>query len=299
MLLLCHCVLNVNSRAPGIARWSNVVQPVWDIIKLKNLQFIQLPCPETVYLGLRRWWFVKEQYSNVLFRELCRKMAIGISEILVENKIREFKLIGLGISPSCGYRETQSDPSWGGRPREIDTESDITSGLGVLIEALDKIFREYGFIFKIYDLPPSLIYPDERTGIKKYPRSFEDSVKELFEFLEFDYELSKLHEYSKDVDSDIRSRKILICPFEILSEKFETIEEYIRNKYGLILIPKSDNLTPQKEELVNMFAMQVENHLEVGHHIELYRYREHSSLFKRFMKILEDRGLLKNIHIVY
>lgn len=299
MLMLCHCVVNVNSRAPGIARWSNVVQPAWDIIKGKNFSFIQLPCPEAVYLGLRRWWYVKEQYSNALFRELCEKMAVGISEILVENKIKEFKLIGLGISPSCGYRETQSDPSWGGRPREIDVESNLTIGSGVLIETLEKVFRKYRFIFEIYDLPPSLIYPGERIGIKKYPRSFEDSVKELSEFLGFDYKLFKLHEYDKYVDSDIRSRKILICPFEMLVEKFDTIEEYIEDRHGLILIPRSNSPTSEKEEIANMFALQVENHLEVGHQIKLYKYDTHSILFKRFIEILKHRGLLKKINVVY
>ncbi|MCX8192875.1 MAG: hypothetical protein N3G77_03595 [Nitrososphaeria archaeon] len=298
MLLLCHCILNVNSRAPGIARWKNVVKPVWDIMRREGYQFIQLPCPEAFYLGLRRWWFVKEQYSNALFKDLCKKMSIGCSEILLENKIKRFKLLCLGISPSCGYRETQSDPSWGGSPREVDIESNITTGPGVLIETMDKIFRDYGFSYEIYDLPPSIIYPRERVGVKKYPRNFKDSVRELSEFLGFNYKLLNLDEYDEYVDSDIRSRKILVCPYEAIEKDIETIEKYIDEGYGLMIVPKSNNLTLEKEEIAFMFALQVENHLEIGHQITLYNYNEYSLLFQKFIKFLRERDLLEKISVL-
>lgn len=298
MLLLCHCVVNVNSRAPGIARWSNVVRPVWDVIRAQNLQFVQLPCLEAAYLGLRRWWLVKEQYSNALFKDLCKNVAIGISEILKENCIERVKLVGLGISPTCGYRETQSDPCWGGRPREVNLKNNITSGSGILIETLEKILRDYQFVYEIYDLPPCIIYPDGRVGVEKYPRSFEDSIKEVFEFLGVGYRLLKLNEYSKSVDLDIRSCKIFICPHEALIEKNEVIEKYVEDGYGLVLIPRSNALTFEKKEVARMFALQVENHLDVGHKIVLYKYDKCSALFHKFVKFLKDRNLLENIFTV-
>lgn len=298
MLLLCHCILNVNTRAPGIARWSNVIKPVWNIIRAKDLEFIQLPCLEAAYLGLRRWWFVKEQYSNAMFKDLCRKIGTGISEILLEEKIREIKLIGLGISPTCGYRETQSDPSWGGRPREVDIKNNIAEGPGILIEILDEILRENDFSCEIYDVPPAIIYPGERKGIKKYPRTFEESIRELSEFLNYDYRMIKLDEWERDVDSDIRSRKIFVCPYEALSENRELIEKNVRDGFGLITIPRSNHLTPIKEEIAKMFVLQIENHVEVGHHVTLYEYSRASLFFKRFREILENRNVLNKISII-
>ncbi|MEM3398602.1 MAG: hypothetical protein QW724_07200 [Nitrososphaerota archaeon] len=298
MLLLCHCVLNVNSRAPGIARWSNIIKPVWDIIRARNLQFIQLPCLEAAYLGLRRWWFVKEQYRNALFKDLCQTIGVGICEILKKNNVKKVKLIGLGISPTCGYRETQSDPSWGGKPREVNLKNNITEGPGILIEILSKILKDYGFIYEVYDLPPCMIYPDERAGVKKYPRNFEESIEEVSEFLGFDYRSLELSEYDKFINYDIRSGRIFICPHEALAEQHEVVDRYIEDGYGLISIPRSDTLTFEEKEVARIFALQVENHLDVGHRVILYRYEKYSALFDTLVEFLKDRNLLEKISIL-
>jgi len=297
-IILGHCILNVNSRAPGIARWRNVVKPVWDIVKSKQAGFLQLPCPEAVYLGLRRWWFVKEQYDNSLFRELCRRIAVGMSEILEENNIGKFKLIGLGISPSCGYRETQSDPSWGGRPREVDVKSNLKPEPGVFIKILDETFRKYGFDYEIYDLPPLIIYPEERTGSRMYPREFESCIRELCVFLEYDYRQLHLNEYGKPVYSDSRWGRILIAPIEAAIKNQSLIEKYVEEGYGLILIPSSKILTAEKEIIADVYVKQIENHLDVGHEILLMMYEPSSNLYKKTLEFLKENGLVERITVV-
>jgi len=297
-IILGHCILNVNSRAPGIARWRNVVKPVWDIVKSKQVSFLQLPCPEAVYLGLRRWWFVKEQYDNSLFRELCRKIAVGFSEILEENNVRKFKLVGLGISPSCGYRETQSDSSWGGRPREVDVKSNLKPEPGVFIEVLDETFRKYNFDYEIYDLPPSVIYPEERTGSRMYPKDFESCIREICSFLGYDCEQLPLNEYEKLVDLDSRGGMILVAPAEIVTKNRSLIERYVGEGYGLILIPTSEKLNIEKEVIADIYVRQIENHLNVGHKILLMRPELSSNLFRKTLEFLKKKGLLERITIV-
>ncbi|RLG08624.1 MAG: hypothetical protein DRN68_03325 [Thaumarchaeota archaeon] len=296
-LVLCHCVLNVNARAPGIALWNGVIDPVYDILKADKLPFAQLPCPEASYLGLRRWWFVKEQYDNALYRDYCREMLIGFSEILLENNIREFNVIGLGISPSCGYRETQSDETWGGRPREIDVTKNVKQGSGVWIEILKEVFKSYGFTFDIYDLPPPLIYPGRRhIGTSKYPRTYEESLNELCEKLGYSYQKPLIEKYPpKEVDADLRSKKILLTSLELALKFDKTLDRYVGDGFGLILIPRSNVMTHERRTLLDAYVRQVENHIKAGHQVFLYESGEGSRLFQEFLKLLEERKLLKVI----
>ena len=296
-LILCHCVLNVNARAPGIALWNGVIKPVYDILKANKISFVQLPCPEASYLGLRRWWFVKEQYDNALYRDYCREMLIGFSEILLENNIREFNVIGLGISPSCGYRETQSDETWGGRPREIDVTKNVKQGSGVWIEILEEVFKSYGFTFDIYDLPPPLIYPGRRhIGTSKYPQTYEESLKELCEKLGYSYQKSLIEKYPpKEVNTDLRSKKILLTSLEFALKFDDILDRYVEDGFGLILIPRSNVMTHERRRLLDAFVRQVENHVKAEHQVFLYEDGGGSKFFQEFLKLLEERGLLEAI----
>jgi hypothetical protein len=38
----------------------------------------------------------------------------------------------MGLSPSCGFRMTQSDPSWGGKPFDVPLTPPAIVGRGVL-----------------------------------------------------------------------------------------------------------------------------------------------------------------------
>ena len=287
----------MNARAPGIALWNGVIDPVYDILKVGKIPFVQLPCPEASYLGLRRWWFVKEQYDNALYRDYCREMLIGFSEILLENNIREFNVIGLGISPSCGYRETQSDETWGGRPREIDVTKNVKQGSGVWIEILEEVFKSYGFTFDIYDLPPPLIYPGKRhVGTSRYPRTYEDSLKELCEKLGYTRQELLLEKYPpKEVDMDLRSKKVLLTSLELALKFDKTLDRYVKEGFGLILIPRSNVMTYERRTLLDAYARQVENHIKVGHRVFLYEGGEESKFFQEFLKLLEKRELLKAV----
>jgi len=295
-LILCHCILNTNARAPGIALWGGVVKPVYDILKENKVSFMQLPCPEASYIGLRRWWFVKEQYDNALYRDYCREMLIGFSEILLENDVRRFEVIGLGISPSCGYRETQSDETWGGRPRSVDVSRNVKQSSGVWIEILEEVFKSYGFTFNIYDLPPPLIYPGKRfIGTSSYPKTYEESLKELCERLGYNYEkLLAMSYHPIGVDADMRSKKILLAPLEFALKFDETLDRYVEDGFGLILIPRSNVMTHERRALLDAIVRQVENHVKAGHQVFIHE-DDGSRLFRELLKLLGERGLLESI----
>lgn len=286
----------MNARAPGIALWEGVVEPVYRALKRDYVWFMQLPCVECAYLGLRRWWLVKEQYDNALYRDYCWELATGISEILLENDIRDFKLIGLGLSPSCGCRESQSSPSWGGRPREVDTSMNVRPGTGVWIRVLEEVFKEYGFNFTAYDLPPSMTYPGERWS-ESYPRDVEGCLRELSENLDYNYESFPVEDYIKRVhiNEDMRSGRVLVAPLEAALSYNPILEKYVEEGFGLILTPKSNILTYERRDLLMALARQVENHLDYGHKVVLFKGVRASRLFEEFMKILEYRGLSRQI----
>ncbi len=293
-LVVGHCILNMNSRAPGIAIWEGVVEPVYEIIMKKHYWFLQLPCPEASYISLRRWWFVYEQYNNPHFRRMCKQLAMAIAEILLENNVRSFKLIGLGLSPSCGLRETQSDPSWGGKPREIDVSTNIRPGKGVWMEVLEEVFKIFKFNYRTYDLSPAIIYPKGRAEYTRlYPKSVIESIKELAKELDFNYEDLHINTYLKkgDVLKDLRSGKVLVAPQEAVLAQSNLIREYIMKGYGLIMVPFSNNLSYYKSILIEELVNQIENHLNINHEVLVYLKSIGSKLYQALIHEVQKRSL--------
>ncbi len=165
LAVVCHCILNMNSRAPGIAIHKGVMEPLFHFLRNRKFKIFQLPCVETSFCGLRRWWQVKEQYDNVNFRRHCRKLAKLSVDYLEKYSVEGFKIyvLGLGISPSCGVRMTQSNPEWGGRPFNVTSEANVAEGRGVWIEELEKELKERKINYKLTDIPPVLLYPEYRV----------------------------------------------------------------------------------------------------------------------------------------
>ncbi len=283
-LVLGHCILNMNARAPGIAIWKGVVEPVYEILRRTGKWFIQLPCPESIYLGLRRWWFVKEQYDNYLFRKINRELASAIAEILLEHGIDSVKIVGLGFSPSCAVRETQSSETWGGRPRNISVDN-IVEGKGVWIEVLEEVFREYGLDYTLYDILPAIIYPRGRAEYShEYPVNFTEALTEVFREFECSNCMDLLERYRiGGIDKDLRSGKIIVAPQSLVSSFDNIIEEHVRSGYGVIMIPSSNDLSEHKLNLIEYIKGHLLNHIKVGHEVKIV-YGGFSRLYEEFIK---------------
>ncbi len=293
-LLLHHCLLNMNVRAPGIAIWEGVLKPVFDILKREDVWFMQLPCPEASYLGLRRWWFVKEQYDNAMFRKFCRKLAICVREILKENGIVQPKLVGLGLSPSCAYREVQSDPSWGGRPFEVDITKNLRPGMGIwseeLLNALEELRPEH------YDISPAMIYPRGRAEhARLYPKTIEGALKEFSWELGVSIESLPVEEYKvrESAEEDLRLGRNLVAPLEMALERDEMIIDYAERGYGLILIPRSDTWDGLREFYLEAISDQVKNQLAAGQTVSIVKsYEGYSEMYGKFLGMMRGvKGL--------
>ena len=183
----------------------------------------------------------------------------------------------------------------GGRPREIDVTKNVKQGSGVWIEILKEVFKSYGFTFDIYDLPPSLIYPGRRhIGTSKYPQTYEESLKELCEKLGYSYQKPLIEKYPpKDVNTDLRSKKILLTSLEFALKFDDILDRYVEDGFGLILIPRSNVMTHERRRLLDAFVRQVENHVKAEHQVFLYEDGGGSKFFQEFLKLLEERGLLE------
>ena len=79
ILLVSHCVLNTAAKLKQFhtgevgqedALRHQVVRAALD----HDIQLLQLPCPELLQYGARRWGHTCDQFDNVFFRQRCREM---------------------------------------------------------------------------------------------------------------------------------------------------------------------------------------------------------------------------------
>ena len=74
IILLAHCILNVNSKVYGLAGYKSSLKDLVAFLMDQDLAMIQLPCPELEILGLKRWGHVKDQLDYPFFRQHCRSL---------------------------------------------------------------------------------------------------------------------------------------------------------------------------------------------------------------------------------
>ena len=78
ILLVSHCILNNASKVEldeaGLAEEYKLRSELVNLIIEKNIQVIQLPCPEFIMYGSQRWGHVKNQFQHPFYKEQCRKL---------------------------------------------------------------------------------------------------------------------------------------------------------------------------------------------------------------------------------
>ena len=145
IIVVSHCILNQNARIYGIAKFPGMVTPIVEFLVKSGLGIIQMPCPETTYIGIRRWQYVKEQYDTPAFREHCRKIATSILNQIEDYSNSGYEIIAiLGVdgSPSCGVNKTSRNPTWGGLIPKKLPRSEHTSERGVYMEVLEEEMKK-------------------------------------------------------------------------------------------------------------------------------------------------------------
>lgn len=143
--LLSHCIANQNAKVADYALCPGAVSPLLDLLRAEGFLIQQMPCPEMTFLGVSRWWQVREQYDTPGYHHHCRRVAQSVADIL-EHHMREgcddLVLIGVDGSPSSGVGVTDHGPDWGGRPE--DRPVTHVPGKGVWIGVLEQVLADRG-----------------------------------------------------------------------------------------------------------------------------------------------------------
>lgn len=157
ILVVSHCLLNT---AAKVRRYDRGKSSAEERLRLKTarraltrgVQLLQLPCPEILTYGGRRWGHVYEQFDHPFFRKRCREMLEPVcGQLLCYAQDGEIDLLGvLGIdgSPSCGVKYTCRG-EWGGELSGRDLAPVVSSvrlapGRGVFMEEFGKLLAENG-----------------------------------------------------------------------------------------------------------------------------------------------------------
>ena len=163
ILFVAHCVLNTASKVVMYNESEMAAEEALrvDFVKkalLSGVQLIQLPCPEFLLYGSRRWGHVSDQFDTPYFRKECRRM---LEDIVLQ--LREYRsngtrfemlgVVGIDGSPSCGVDYTCRG-EWGGNLSDRDdlerviAGAELVKGSGIMIQELRAMLQEEGI-----DLP--------------------------------------------------------------------------------------------------------------------------------------------------
>jgi len=107
--LIAHCILNQNSRVPGLAERPSAIKEIITLLMDKEIGIAQMPCPELGFAGIRRPPQTREEYDSVIYRRYCEKIAKELANQIEEYEkagIRLQLVVGVKGSPSCGINET-------------------------------------------------------------------------------------------------------------------------------------------------------------------------------------------------
>jgi predicted secreted protein len=163
IVVVCHCILNCNSKVEGLSTFKGVHNVVKMLID-KDYGIIQLPCPEMIIYGIKRWGHVKDQFDNSFFRNQCKIILapyINQFQNYIENNYSIKGIIAIDGSPSCGYNKTCSSKQWFGELSECRNLLDKLNTLeminekGVFIEELEKLLIESNLDIPIVGLDES------------------------------------------------------------------------------------------------------------------------------------------------
>lgn len=163
IVVLSHCILNCNSKVEGLSNEKGSHN-----IALKFLNegygIIQLPCPEMIMYGIKRWGHVKEQFDNLFYRNQCKIMLepyIKQFENYIKNDYKIKAIIAIDGSPSCGYNKTCSSDNWYGELSGCNNllakinDIKMVNERGIFIEELESLLCENNLKIPIIGLDES------------------------------------------------------------------------------------------------------------------------------------------------
>ena len=101
IIFVSSCLMNTNNKVCGLARYSGMCREVFDTLCDNGLGIQQMDCPETLYLGIQRWWYTKNLYDCRGFRDHCRQLAERVVTYMEEYARKTSELLGLDTCRVC------------------------------------------------------------------------------------------------------------------------------------------------------------------------------------------------------
>lgn len=163
IVVLCHCILNCNSKVEGLSEFSGSINLVKEFVDC-GIGMIQLPCPEMMIYGIKRWGHSKEQFDNLFYKTKCEELLTSYM-LQFENYLKngyDIKcIVAIDGSPSCGYNKTCSSKKWYGELSgcyNLDEKLNdicIKDEKGMFIEVLISMMQKYNIDIPIIGLDES------------------------------------------------------------------------------------------------------------------------------------------------
>lgn len=156
ILIVSHCILNkaakVEQDERELAAEYEVRSKLLAEVLEQGIQLIQLPCPEFILYGSRRWGHVRDQFSHPFYRKMCRDMLEPVLMQIQEyaSDPERFEILGIVSvegSPSCG-RSLTCAGNWGGELSEMEQvrrkveQLEMKRESGVFMEEITDALRE-------------------------------------------------------------------------------------------------------------------------------------------------------------
>ena len=145
IFFVSHCILNLGSIVKQGGTQSDLKKRFIRLALDKDVQLVQLKCPEFSVYGHLRWGHTKEQFSTPFFIRECQKIAREIADQTAEYQRfpDQFEILGfVGIqgSPTCGITLTCQGFSGGELFQDtIIPPARKLSASGVLVDELRKV----------------------------------------------------------------------------------------------------------------------------------------------------------------
>ncbi|MCA1985516.1 MAG: hypothetical protein LDL27_03460 [Desulfovibrio sp.] len=154
VLVVCHCLLNTNAKVAPLATAPGALLGVLEPFLRDGVGLMQLPCPETAYLGCNRWGMTREQYDHPAYRRACAGMVqpvVDQLQALVRDGCTVLAVLGVDGSPSCGVFQT-CEGYGGGEIADPQIRAQaahaarLVPGRGVFLDVLHAMLAEAGII---------------------------------------------------------------------------------------------------------------------------------------------------------
>ncbi len=175
IIVVCHCMLNANAKVSPLALYPGVLRQIMDQFIDDGVGIVQLPCPETAYLGINRWGMCFEQYNHSNYRRHCRRIlepSVDQIEAFSKAGYQIIGILGADGSPNCGVTKIPTGLTGGVIRDQEMVESQLKNltykkGSGVFLTQLTIMLHQRGIkvnLMAVDEANPSVLITLEKEN---------------------------------------------------------------------------------------------------------------------------------------